>query len=135
MRVSHRPLHAVLAALGPRGVAHVVVERDDACGAGQPFHQGLDLAVVDALDGVLVVQVLDRRHVAGERESLLVERWRRVELPGVADRHRVAVALRVPPRFTRRGIVQIEEGSLRHRGEIVDRRFDHPINRGGGGRP
>src|SRR5438046_8137096 len=74
---------------------------------------------------LLVVEILDRGHVAREREPLPVERRRRVELPGVADRHRAPIASRVPPGRARGWIVQEEAGPLGHRREVADRGLDH----------
>jgi hypothetical protein len=50
-----------------------VVEGEHPRSAGHPLDERFDLVVVAAADRFRIVEVVDRRGMTGERESLLVE--------------------------------------------------------------
>src|SRR5208282_2104585 len=86
----------------PRGVAHIVVEDEDAAGAQFGAQQALDLRVVDAPDLLGIVEIGDRGRRLDQRKAVAVERELRFTAARVLDRDVLRIVGAVPARHAGR---------------------------------
>ncbi len=86
----------------PRGVAHIVVEDEDAAGAQFVVQQALDFRVVDALDLFGRIEIGDRGRRLDQREAVAVEREVGFTAARVLDRDLVRIVDAVPARHAGR---------------------------------
>ena len=79
-----------------------MVEDRDPVGAGHLGEQDFEFSVVDAGDGLVVIEIVDRRLVAHQEKSLAIQREHVRDLPHVAHVHAADLGLEVQPAAPRR---------------------------------
>ena len=115
--------------VGAVGTAGVIEDRDPVR-AGRLGEQRFELAVVDAGDGLVVVEIVDGGLVAHQQKPLAVEGEQVRDLPHVAHVHTADLGLEVHPGFAsgERGALEVGLGVL---GNGERQRPAHVVGAGG----
>ena len=116
-RLTRRSITQVSGTIDPP--AHGVIEDEDAVGARDGLDESLGLRIIDALDLLVVVEILDRAFLQYKRKSLPVERHRLGDGTNIVDRKSVRLGRRVRPRLPWRRLESIGARPVSLRGKIV----------------